>query len=140
MVIFNAPVQGGTPANLHSIQLTTMVFGAQYYLPGLAGHVWVSGNFARTQSGNIADFTRNPTPPPNGNPPTATMGSSLQSISQYALSGTVRQAENFFDVNLFWDIISGARLGLEYANFNDQYVDGVHALNNRFQLSGFFIF
>ena len=61
--------------------------------------------------------------------------------SYYPLSNAqVVTSEDFFDVNLFWDIISGARLGLEYANFNDQYVDGVHALNNRFQLSGFFIF
>ncbi len=44
------------------------------------------------------------------------------------------------DANVFWDVVPGARLGFEYANFNDQYVDGVHAINNRFQFSGFFIF
>ena len=139
MVIYGAPPNATTPAALYAIQLTTFVVGAQYYLPGLSGHVWLSGNFARTQSGNIANFTRNPAVPASGTS-TATNGPTDQTISQYGLSGTVRQAENFFDVNVFWDIISGARLGLEYANFNDQYVDGVHAINNRFQLSGFFIF
>ncbi len=35
---------------------------------------------------------------------------------------------------------SFVRIGGEYANFNTQYVDGQHAINHRFQLSGFLIF
>ena len=125
----NGMVVYDTSGNLHSIQLTSFVVGLQYYLPALAGRVWVSGNFARTQSGNIAQFTRDPVKDPVD-----------QTVNQFASNGTVRQSENFFDANLFWDIVPGARVGFEYANFNDQYVDGVHAINNRFQLSGFFIF
>ncbi len=115
--------------NLHAIQLTTLVVGAQYYLPGLKGRVWLSGNFARTQSSNIASFTRNPVTQPTDN-----------AMPQYVSNATVVSSENFFDGNIFWDVVAGARLGFEYANFNDQYVDGVHAMNNCFQFSGFFIF
>jgi len=125
----NGMVVYDTTGNLHAIQLTTFVVGAQYYLPAVSGKVWVSGNFARTQSNNIAQFTRN-----------AATDLINPTINQFASSSTVRQAENFFDVNLFWDIVSGARAGFEYANFNDQYADGVHAINNRLLLSGFFIF
>lgn len=124
----NGMVIYDTAGALHGIQLTSFLAGLQYYLPGLGGHVWVSGNFARTQSGNIATFTR-----------PITVGTDSTKV-QYAFDYTVRQAENFFDANLFWDIVSGARVGFEYANFNDQYVDGAHAINNRFQFSGFFIF
>lgn len=115
--------------NLHAIQLLTFVVGAQYYLPGVGGRVWVSGNFARTQSSNINQFTRDPVADPL-NP----------TVVQYASNATVTSSENFADANVFWDVVPGARLGFEYANFNDQYVDGVHAINNRFQFSGFFIF
>jgi hypothetical protein len=43
-------------------------------------------------------------------------------------------------VNLFVDPVPAVRIGAEYANFNDVYVDGTHAINHRVQLSGFFIF
>ena len=125
----NGMVVYDTKGNLHGIQVTTFIVGAQYYLPALKGRVWVSGNFARVQSGNIAQFTRNVTTDPTD-----------QTVSQYAANVGVRKAEDFFDGNLFWDVVPGARLGFEYANFNDQYVDGVHAINNRYQLSGYFIF
>jgi hypothetical protein len=126
----NFVVNQTTPAlsTLQAIQLTTFLVGLQYYLPAVGGRVWLSGNFARTQSSNVAQFTQ----------PENVMVQAGTSI--YAFNGAVRKAENFFDVNLFWDVVPGARLGLEYANFNDEYVDGVHAINNRFQGSGFFIF
>jgi hypothetical protein len=129
----NGMVVYDTTGNLHAINLTTFLVGLQYYLPGLAGHVWLSGNVARTMSNNVGDFTR----ADSVLAPTVPTGNNL---GYYPLAATVRNAETFFDVNLFWDIISGARVGLEYANFNDQYVDGAHAINNRFQFSGFFIF
>jgi hypothetical protein len=51
-----------------------------------------------------------------------------------------RDHEYFVDANLFFQIVPAARLGAEFAVFNDTYVDGVHAVNDRFQLSGWFIF
>jgi hypothetical protein len=131
--IDNGMVVYDTTGNLHAINLTTFLVGLQYYLPGLAGHVWLSGNVARTMSNNVGDFTRADTV-------LAPTVATAPNLGYYPLAATVRNAETFFDVNLFWDIISGARVGLEYANFNDQYVDGAHAINNRFQFSGFFIF
>ena len=43
-------------------------------------------------------------------------------------------------MNLFVDPIPSIRVGAEFAEFIDVYVDGEHALNRRLQLSGFFIY
>ena len=111
---------------MHPIQWTSYLVGLQWYLPGLDGKVWVSGNFSHMESGNSAQFTRtNPlTNPADINYPSYTL---------------VLQSRNWFDVNFFADV-GAVRLGAEYANFNDQYVDGVHAINHRVQVSGFFLF
>lgn len=124
----NGMVTYALDGSLHAIQWTTFLVGLQYSLPGLGGHVWVSGNFSRSQSNNIDQFTRSSSTAVN------------TSTSYFPSNATVRKAEDFFDVNVFWQAVPGVRFGFEYANFNDQYVDGVHAINNRFQGSGFFIF
>jgi hypothetical protein len=98
---------------LHGIQWTTYLIGGQYYVPGVDGRVWVSGNYSHTSSDNIGKYGS----------PTA-----------------VRDTEDWFDVNLFVDPTPAVRLGFEYANFNDMYYDGHHAINHRGQFSGFFIF
>ena len=41
---------------------------------------------------------------------------------------------------LFTDPVPGIRLGLQYANTRDTYVNGIFAINYRVQVSGFFIF
>jgi hypothetical protein len=131
--IDNGMVTYDLQGNLHPIQWTTFIAGLQYYLPFLDGHVWVSGNVARLQSNNISQFTR-----------CSTMATSCledPTMSYYPLSNAqVFKSENFFDANLFWQAVPGVRFGFEYANFNQEYGDGVHAINNRFQGSGFFIF
>ena len=43
-------------------------------------------------------------------------------------------------MNLFVDPLPSVRVGAEFANFMDTYVDGQHAINYRGQLSGFYIF
>ncbi|HLK38283.1 MAG TPA: hypothetical protein VKU41_16085, partial [Polyangiaceae bacterium] len=95
---------------------TSYLFGAQYYVPGTDGKFWISGNYSHMESAN----------------------------SHYyifaATTAKVRAALDWFDVNLFVDPVNAVRLGLEYANFNDMAVDGTHAINHRFQLSGFYIF
>ncbi len=88
----------------------------QYYLPELDGKVWVSGNFSHLTSNNIGTFAVEQ----------GTMKSVLQDLY-------------WFDVNAFVDPIPGIRFGLEYANFQSKYVSDVLAVNQRVQLSGFFI-
>jgi hypothetical protein len=98
---------------LHYLKWTSYLVGAQYYLPGVDGRVWVSGNFSRITSPNLRRFgTRT----------------------------AVLDHEDWFDVNLFGDPAPAVRLGLEYANFHDRYADGTNAINHRVQFSGFFIF
>jgi hypothetical protein len=99
---------------LNFIQWTSYLIGAQYYLPGLDGRLWVSGNFSHMESSNTPKL--------------------------YASSTKVRGAEDWWDVNLFGDVTPALRLGLEYAQFIDHYVDGNSPTNQRVQLSGFFIF
>ena len=71
------------------------------------------------------------------------MGNSTFASTPTALAtalSKVRDVEDWFDVNLFVDPTPAVRIGIEYANFNDMYFDGHHAINHRGQLSGFFIF
>jgi hypothetical protein len=98
---------------LHFIQWTSVLVGVQYYLPGADGKVWVSANYSHLQSAN----TKN-----------------------YGAAAKARDSLDWFDVNLFADATAALRFGLEYANFNDRYVDGTHAINHRLQLSGFYLF
>ena len=52
----------------------------------------------------------------------------------------IRDHEEWYDANLFGDPYPGVRLGLEYARFNDTYLDGTRAVNHRVQFAGFYIF
>ncbi|HTB77598.1 MAG TPA: hypothetical protein VK762_30350, partial [Polyangiaceae bacterium] len=74
---------------------------------------WVSGNYSHGSSANT---------------------------HYYGTASKLTAAEDWFDVNLFVDPLPAVRVGAEYANFNDTYVDGQHAINHRVQVSGFFIF
>ena len=98
---------------LQLVQWTTFNVGAQYYFPGLKGHLWVSGNYARAMSSNAK-----------------TLGTAAK----------VRDHEERYDANLFGDPVSPLRLGLAYARYNDTYADGTKATNHRVQLSGFVMF
>jgi hypothetical protein len=102
---------------LQFIQWTSYLLGLQYYLPGLNGRVWVSGNFSHMESSN-----------------TPTLFNGAKTIAK------VRGAEDFWDANLFTDVTPSVRLGLEYAQFIDHYVNGNSPTNQRVQFSGFFIF
>jgi hypothetical protein len=104
----------GADGALHPIQWTSYLVGLQYYLPELDGRMWISANYSHMASSNIGKF---------GSAPAKT-----------------RLGEDWFDVNLFGDVTSSVRLGLEYAYFDDQYQDGKHARNHRAQGSFFFLF
>ncbi len=111
--------------------------GLQYYLPALAGKVWISGNYSHMQSQNgsllgfnywgTADFAR-------------TGGTNPGAYYFNTSTGQVRSSEDWWDANVFVDPLESVRLGLEFAQFIDHYVDGFTATNNRVQLSGFFLF
>jgi hypothetical protein len=114
--------------DLHPIQWTSYVLGLEYYLPGLDGRVWISGNYSHIQSSNIDAYARPGITPPNPND------------YAYVSAAQVRQFEDFFDANVFVDPLPSVRFGAEYAYFDDRYVDGTHAINHRVQVSGFFMF
>ena len=52
----------------------------------------------------------------------------------------IRDHELWYDFNVMGDPYPGVRMGLEYANFRDSYLDGTEAVNHRLQFSGFYIF
>jgi hypothetical protein len=133
------PIAQGVPANptssckgnvgsLVGVQWDTLLVGLQYYLPGVDGRLWLSGNFSYEYSPNSVDFAR---PSFTFSPMANYYGSTVYQV---------RKAEYFVDGNVFFQITPAARIGAEFAVFNDEYVDGVHAVNDRAQLSGFFIF
>jgi hypothetical protein len=111
--IDNGIVTYDAKGGLHGIQWTTYLLGAQYYLPATNGKVWISGNYSHASSANT---------------------------HYYGAAAKVRLAEDWWDVNLFVDPLPSVRIGAEFADFIDVYVDGQHAVNHRGQLSGFFIF
>jgi hypothetical protein len=113
--------------NLHAIQWTSLLVGLQYYLPGVGGRLWISANYSRMQSANTLNYAR------------LTALTNPQQ-SYYVSAAQVRSSEDWFDVNLFAQPVPALRVGLEYARFYDSYVDGVLAINDRVQLSGFLLF
>jgi hypothetical protein len=114
---------------LHPIQWTSFMVGAEYYLPGLHGRAWLSANYSRMQSANSHYYAR---------PDSNTLPNPQEAY--FVPAAQVRDSLDWFDVNFFADVAEPVRLGFEYANFHDHYVDGVSAINHRFQLSGFFLF
>jgi hypothetical protein len=111
--IDNGIVTYDSKGGLHGIQWTSWLVGGQYYFPGVEGKAWVSGNYSHIDSANT---------------------------HYYGTPSKVRLSEDWFDVNLFVEPVPAVRIGAEYANFKDTYVDGQHAINHRAQLSSFFIF
>jgi hypothetical protein len=100
--------------NLHLIQWSSWLIGLQYYLPGLDGKVWLSGNISNVSSSNLQ----------NG----------------FGTPSKTRLSELWGDGNIFWDATDSVRLGFETAMFDDEYVDRTHAQNIRAQFSAFYIF
>jgi hypothetical protein len=114
---------------LHAIQWSSLLVGLEYYLPGLDGKAWISGNFSHMESNNSSEFGRLLTDTPN---PTESFFPA--SLAQ------VRKSEDWWDANVFFDPVSAVRVGVEFAGFYDHYADNFTATNYRAQASGFFIF
>lgn len=114
---------------LHPVQWTSILAGLEYYLPGLDGKVWISGNVSHIESSNTANFARAAADDPN------------PGVYFYpASTAQVRKSETWWDANFFFDPVNSVRVGVEFAQFLDTYVDGYTATNDRVQVSGFFLF
>jgi hypothetical protein len=108
--------------NLHLVQWTSWIVGLQYYLPGLDGKVWISGNLSGISSSNLQNGFGN-----------ATTGNAFNSTK-------VRLSELWGDGNVFWAATDAVRFGFETAMFDDEYTDRTHAQNIRAQFSAYFIY
>lgn len=115
--------------SLHAIKWTTFLVGVQYTLPGFGGNVWITANYSRQISPNLADYTR---------PYAATLPN--PQAAYYASAAQARKSMDFIDASLIAEVVPGLRLGAEYARYADRYVDGVHATNHRVQAAAIFLF
>ncbi|HVZ88872.1 MAG TPA: hypothetical protein VHG72_18020, partial [Polyangia bacterium] len=106
---------------LHAIRWESFIVGAQYYLP-TPTRAWISGNFSRMHSSDIAALSA---ASPSGTP---------------SLAGKTFDTSYWADGNLFVDVNAAVRFGLEYAYFQQNYLDGTKGKDNRIQFSGFYIF
>jgi hypothetical protein len=98
---------------VHLIVWQSFLIGIQYYWPVLDGRIFISGNYSHIGSNNS---------------------------QLHGAANRVFTDEDWFDVNLFGDVTPAVRIGLEYAYFRDKYADGNVPVNNRVQLSAFYIF
>ncbi len=104
--------------NTHGVQTRSYLVGAQYYLPVGKGDVWVSANYSRVDFFNMA----------------------LAAASTGRTSAQVFKKSEWADANLFWDAMDAVRFGLEYARFQQTYLDGQKVFDNRWQLSAWYLF
>jgi hypothetical protein len=102
---------------LHPIQWTAVLAGLQYYLPGLDGKAFLSANYSHMESANMHYY-----------------------MTTAANAAAARSSLDWFDVAFMGDVTDAVRLGIEYANTTDVYVDTIHAVNHRVQGSAFYIF
>ena len=100
--------------NIHLVGWSSFIAGLQYYLPGLDGKVWITGNISNIWSPNLQ----------NG----------------FGTPAKARLSEVWGDGNIFWDATDAVRFGFETAMFDDEYVDRTHQQNLRCQFSAFYIF
>jgi hypothetical protein len=108
------------------IEWQTARAGLQYYFPGLDGRMWISANYANVFSPNAPNLL------------TTTAATATAKATTNASS--IRNALNWFDVNVMGDLTPAVRLGIEYAYSADKYLDGLTGTNHRVQGSAFFIF
>lgn len=92
---------------------TTFVVSLEYYLPKVGGRVGLFANVSRSQ---------------------------LHDPQLYANPSRVRDNEIFYNGGFYVDITEAIRVGFDYARFDDQYADGVHAINDAVQMTGFLFF
>jgi hypothetical protein len=107
---------------VHTINWRTLLVGVQYYLPP-TGRVFVSGNYSRSDSSNIASLFHPDSPrQPWVNPL------------------TVFHASRYADANLFVDVTPTVRVGLSYQYVAQAFTDGTTAHNHRGELTVLYLF
>ncbi len=126
---YNSDVDAGlvtidSKGDINLIQWQTIRGGLQYTIPKLDGKMWISGNYANVSSPNAPSLLTT----------TTVMGKTTTNAS------AVRNALNWFDVNVMGDLTPAVRLGIEYAYSADKYLDGVTGKNHRVQGSAYYIF
>ncbi len=133
--VYTANIDNGMVAfdlrgDLRAIEWTAYLAGLQYYLPVDNGRVFVVANYAHMESDNTAQFAANyndSSPSPGTN-------------HQNSATSSTRKSIDFYDASLFVDAMTGVRIGVEGAYYQDHYVDGVQANNIRVDLAGMFLF
>jgi hypothetical protein len=114
--IDNGLVTYDNNGNLHTIDWTTFVVGAQYYLPFLSGRIYVSVNYAEAHSDNVASWAD-----PGQTP-------------------FIFDKTQYYDGNAFWDISPSIRTVLSYQHYQQTFADGEMAHNDRVEWSWFYWF
>jgi hypothetical protein len=112
-------------SQLQLVQWTSFNVGAQYFIHGLNGRLWLTGNYARIHSNNAANLL--------GGPVTA-------GAFDPKRKAAVWDTKEWFDVNVIGDPLPFVRFGLGFGRFRDTYVDGTQATNYRGQFSGWLFF
>lgn len=98
-----------------AVQWTGFVVGADYYLPP-SGRIFISAVYAQVESDDVADNV------------TA------------ANEGTVFDKASHYEGNVFFDVTPALRLGFNYQHREQEFLDGVKAKNDRYQLSTLYFF
>ncbi|MGD0673874.1 MAG: hypothetical protein ABSC94_00555 [Polyangiaceae bacterium] len=107
---------------LHTINWQTFIVGVQYYLPP-TGRVFITGNYSRGNSNNIASLFHPDSP-----------------TQPWVNAGAVFQSSWYVDGNIFFDITPAARVGLSYQRVTQAMADGTNAYNNRFEMTWLYFF
>lgn len=109
----NGMVTYDAAGNLHTLNWTGYMVGAQYYLPP-SGRAWIGVNYTHGESNNILNFGASP--------------------------AAVYKESRYMDATLFFDITPAARMALLYGNYHQVYGDGKTADNHREELSMYYYF
>ncbi len=109
-----------------AVQWTTYNVGAQYYFPRLDGRLWVDATYFRSSSANSGDLLG--------------LAANASASAIATARAKVRDHEQVYGADAFGDPYPGVRLGVGYAHFLDTYLSGVTAVNQRVQVSGYYIF
>jgi hypothetical protein len=107
---------------LHTINWQTYIVGIQYYLPP-TGRVFVTANYSRAKSDNIASLFHPDSP-----------------TQPWVNAGGVFYSSWYVDGNIFFDVTPAARVGLSYQRVTQAMADGSNAYNNRYETTWLYFF
>ncbi|HVZ87870.1 MAG TPA: hypothetical protein VHG72_12925 [Polyangia bacterium] len=107
---------------LHTINWETFIVGVQYYLPP-TGRVFLSGNYSRGNSNNIASLYHPDSP-----------------RQPWVNAQAVFRASRYADGNLFVDITPPIRVGVSYQRVDQNFADGTSGHNNRIETTFLYFF